>query len=70
MVSPLIGRVNLNEDVNMHKTWSVPDNNMVELTVLPGVLHQGMPHQRSFEMTWIVVPQDWTVFPPIVQVSE
>ena len=54
----------------MHKTWSVPDDNMVELTVLPGVLHQGMPHQRSFEMTWIVVLQGWTVFPPIVQVSE
>jgi len=33
VVSPLIGGVNLNKDVNMDKTWSVADDNMEELTV-------------------------------------
>ena len=33
MVSPLVGRVSLNQGVNMHRIWSVPDDNP-ELTVL------------------------------------
>ena len=38
VVSPLVDRVNLNEEVNMQRTWSLPDNNAEELTVLPAVL--------------------------------
>ena len=53
-VSPLIGRVNLNKDVNIHKIWSLPDDNVEELTVLSAVLHLHIPHQRIVEMTWIV----------------